>query len=79
MALSLIIEDHILYILLIRIRLHTYLILPLVYPILINKMYINVKPMLATHLLMYLRNHLYLPQLDLLLYFNPDDQNYDLV
>ena len=37
MVLSLIIDDHILNILLISIRLHAYLLLPLVYPILLNK------------------------------------------
>ena len=34
--------------------------------------------MLATQLLVYLRNHLYLPQLDLLLYFAPGNQNSEL-
>ena len=38
MALSLISEDQILYLLLIRTRPHTYLILPIVHPILLNKM-----------------------------------------
>ena len=32
-----------------------------------------------THLLKYLRKHIYLPHLNLLLYFNPDDQNGDLI
>ena len=34
--------------------------------------------MVATQLITYLRNHLYLPHLDLLLYFNPDNHNSEL-
>ena len=79
MALSLIIEDHILDILIIRIGIHAYLLLPLVYLILLNKKYKNVNLMVSTQLLTYFRNHLYLPHLDLLLYFTPDNHNSELV
>ena len=64
-VLSFIVEDRILNLLLIRIGINTYLLLPLVYPIL--------------QLITYLRNHIYLPHLDLLLYFTPDKQNDELV
>ena len=35
--------------------------------------------MLATQLLTYLRNHLYLPHLNLLLYFTPNEHNSEMV
>ena len=79
MALSIIIEYHIPNILLIRIRINVYLLLPLVYPILLNKMSRNGNWMLATKILTYLRNHLYLHHLYLLLYFTPENHNGELV
>ena len=66
MSLSIIIEEYILDILLTIIRINTYLIPPILYSILLNKMYKNVNTMVATQLLNYLRNYLYLPHLDLL-------------
>ena len=57
MVLYIIIEDHILDLLLIRIRLDTYLLVPLVYPILQLLTYLSNHVHLS-QLLAYLRNHL---------------------
>ena len=79
MALSLIIEDYILDLFLIRIRLDSYLILPLFYPILLDKIYRNVNPLVETQLLTYLSNHLYLLHLNLLPYFTHNGHNGDMI
>ena len=79
MALSFIIKEHILDLFLLRIWLDTYVLILSVYLILLNKMYRNLNPMLETELLSNLRKHLYLPHLNLLLYFTPDNHNGELV
>ena len=78
MVLSLITWDHILNLILISIWIHAYLLLHIVYPILLNKIYIHLNLMVATQLLMYLINHIYLLHLDILIYFTTDNHNGDL-